>query len=117
MDPLSISAACISLIAGIAKISVEVSSFIRDVRDAHKELDAVSRELSSLSISLSALADDSEKHSHIFQPRLGENVHIVVKNCDQVVAEIGAVLGKMSKSSITQKAQWVTYGRSEISKL
>jgi hypothetical protein len=58
MDPLSISATCISLVGTIVKTSIVVTGFVRDVRAARSDLDAVSRELLSLKTVLELLADD-----------------------------------------------------------
>jgi hypothetical protein len=62
---LAITAACASLISGIVTLSQQITMFVSSVR-MHRRiwmqyLDAVSRELSSLNLSLEALSDDSFK--------------------------------------------------------
>ena len=117
MDPLSISAASVSLIAVISKATLRIGIFIIDVRESRKDLDAISRELSSLSLCLSALADDSEKGGVGFPLSLTENVLRVIRNCDEVVQELEKLLFKLSSGSLKRKVQWVVYGRDDALKL
>jgi hypothetical protein len=44
MDPISITVSCLGLTATIAKVGIGVHQFVRDVRDARSDMDAVSRE-------------------------------------------------------------------------
>jgi hypothetical protein len=60
MDPLSITVACVSLTASIAKTSLVVTTFVRAVRSARSDLDAVSRELASLTTLLELIAEDAK---------------------------------------------------------
>jgi len=56
MDPLSIAAACVGLVSSITKASLSITIFIRQVRDAARDMDAVSRELLSLKAVLETLS-------------------------------------------------------------
>lgn len=86
MDPLSIAVASVSLVTGVTTLIKNISQFVVSVRDAHKDLDLVSRELQSLNIALGFLAPDTTSatglvvppqlqtmflHSHLSQEILG----------------------------------------------
>lgn len=115
MDPLSISTACVSLIATLGRILPQIVSFVSVVRDARRDMDAVSRELHSLSLSLGNLRDDSIK---IKYPEGSHRTLItVLGNCDHVTKEIEALLNKMASGNIERRMQWTIYGRDDMNKL
>jgi hypothetical protein len=58
MDPISFTATCIGLASTITRTSLIVIGFVKDVRAARSDLDAVSRELLSLKTVLELLVDD-----------------------------------------------------------
>jgi hypothetical protein len=58
---LAITIACASLISGIVTLSQQIATFVSSVRNARKDMDAVSRELSFLKLSLEALGGNSSK--------------------------------------------------------
>lgn len=49
MDPLSIIGSSVGLASVIAKVSMTLTTFARDARDAAKDLDAISAELRAIS--------------------------------------------------------------------
>jgi hypothetical protein len=115
MDPLSISTACVSLIATLGRILPQIASFISDVGDARRDLDAVSRELHSLSLSLANLRDDSTKIKYPEGSR--RTLITVLGNCDHVTKEIEALLNKMASGNIGRGMQWTIYGQDDMNKL
>jgi Fungal N-terminal domain of STAND proteins len=115
MDPLSISTACVSLIATLGRILPQIVSFVSDVRDARRDMDAVSRELHSLSLSLENLRDDSTKIKYPEGSR--RTLITVLGNCDHVTKEIEALLNKMASGNIGRRMQWTIYGRDDMNKL
>jgi hypothetical protein len=118
MDPLSISTGCISLISAITKISVEVTSFVRSVRAARRDLDAISRELLSLKTLLELLADDASQNSNnAFLLTLQTQVAGIVSNCTLVLEEIGHVLKKHEGTKFTKAAHWAMSGSQDVQKL
>ena len=115
MDPLSISTACVSLIATLGRIFPQIVSFVSDVRNARRDMDAVSRELHSLSLSLEYLRDDSIK---IGYPEGSHQTLItVLGNCGHVVNEIEALLNKMASGNVGRRMQWTIYGRDDMNRL
>ena len=103
MDLFTVSTGCIGLLAGIAQLSTQISAFVSSVRDARRDMDAVSRELSSLSLCLGTLRDDSAKIE--YPDGLRENLIAVLKNCDSVVKEMTALLEKLSGANLLRKLQ------------
>jgi hypothetical protein len=79
MDPFSVSTACIGLLAAVAQLKIQSTGFISDVREVRRDMDAVGRELVSLSIRLQTLRDDSGKIR--YPEGVRENLLAVIKNC------------------------------------
>ncbi|KAF8861306.1 hypothetical protein BDZ45DRAFT_740373 [Acephala macrosclerotiorum] len=59
MDPLSITTTCLGLVGTVAKTSIAINGFVRDVRGARSDLDSVSRELQLLKSLLELFVDDA----------------------------------------------------------
>jgi hypothetical protein len=75
MDPLSITVACVSLTATVAKTSVAVTTFVRAVRSARSDLDGMSRELVSLSTLLELITEDAQD-IHVFPETLRKQISV-----------------------------------------
>jgi hypothetical protein len=118
MDPLSIAASCMSLLEIITKTSGFVASFVRDVRDARSDLDAVSRELLSLKTVLEMLADDAESYQEgSFPLSLARQVAGIISNCTKVVEEVDQCLRSHQGSKISKKTRWALVGQNDMKKL
>jgi hypothetical protein len=118
MDPLSISASCITLIQAIAQVSLLTTGFVRDIRAARSEIDAISRELLSLKTVLELLAEDvAESNVGSFPETLRQQIIGIVTNCKGVVAEIETTFAKHEGPKISKAAHWVASGKSDIAKL
>jgi hypothetical protein len=115
MDPLSISTACVSLIATLGRILPQIGSFVSDVRDARRDMDAVYRELNSLLRSLENLRDDSIKVEYPEGSR--RTLITVLGNCNHVTKEIEALLNKITSGNIGRRMQWTMYGQDDMNKL
>ena len=118
MDPLSITATCFGLISSITRTSLAVIGFVKDVRSARSDLDAVSRELLSLKTVLELLADDvNDSSSQSIPQTLQKQIAGIVTNCTGVVEEIEKTLKKHDGGKLTKSAQWVASGKSDVAKL
>jgi phage tail tape-measure protein len=118
MDPLSLIATCITLIGAITKASSVVTIFVRDVRAARSDLDAVSREFLSLKTILELLSDDiSDPTNESFPETLKKQIAGIVTNCSGVVAEIEQTLQKHESTRLSKAVQWATSGKGDIAKL
>jgi hypothetical protein len=94
MDPLSITASCVTLVATISKLSISINGFVREVRDARRDLDAVSRELQSLKTLLEIFSEDVQDSA--FPPSLLQQISGILKNTGVVLDDMGQLLGKFS---------------------
>ncbi|CAG8975173.1 hypothetical protein HYALB_00004234 [Hymenoscyphus albidus] len=88
MEPFSVAGTCIALVGTITKVTTVLAGFIHDVRSARNELDAVSRELTSIKTYCSIVVVDTEK-----------------------------TLTKNDGTSLIKAARWATGGKEEIGKL
>ena len=118
MDPLSITAACIALGGAITNTSTAVFGFVRNVREARDDLEAVQTELSSIKTLLGLLADDvSDLTDESFPPTLQKQVADIIGNCTDVIADIDATLKRHNGSRVSQAARWIASGKDNIAKL
>ena len=112
---LAVTVACASLLSSVVALSRQITIFVIDVRAARKDLDAVSRELSSLALCLEVLRHDSSKIN--FPTRLQQNMVGILGNCDNVAKEMQDLLRKLSSGSLTRRMQWSLLDRDEMNKL
>lgn len=110
MDPLSITTACLGALGTISKVSLEIPLFISGVREARKDMEGVLRELTSLTLCLSALQDDAQKVTFP-ATLLG-----VVQSCDQIAGQIMGLLDKL-KHTKSGRIRWTLTEREEVNKL
>jgi hypothetical protein len=114
-DPFSIATGCVALIGTIVKVSTSVTGFIKAFRVARSDLDAVSRELSSLQTILELIADDASKNA--FPDTLQRQIEGIVSNCSQVLEEIGFTLEKYDNLGNRRAAEWALSGSADVTKL
>lgn len=117
MDPLSITASCAALLSSISKLSIQLSTFALEIRDARKDIEAVQRELSSMKLCLEMLHNDVINSNFDYPFSLQKKLVDIVHNADSVAVEISQMLRKMSSTSIGRKIQWSLMVRSEMDKL
>jgi hypothetical protein len=117
LDPLSITVACASLIANIGKLSTDIYSFVSRIRDAHRDLDGVLKELSSLGLCLEALRSDAMVRSSRVPNPLEQRVLLVLANTAEVVKDITEILDNLSSDRFGNKMRWATYGQGDMNKL
>jgi hypothetical protein len=115
MDPLSITSACGSLLAAVTKLSTQITKFVSSVRDARRDIDAVSRELTSLALCLETLRDDSATTA--FPDNFSGNLLSVLGNCGVVVKDIADLLARLQASVSGGRVQWPISGRNEVNRL
>ncbi|CAG8957667.1 hypothetical protein HYFRA_00000002 [Hymenoscyphus fraxineus] len=118
MDPLSITATCLTLLGTIAKVSITITSFVRDVRGARSELDGISRELVSLKVLLESIHRDVNDSTGITFPEiLQRQIAEIVGNCALIVEEVQKTLEVYQTKGITKAARWALVGKEKMSKL
>lgn len=118
MDPLSITATCFALVTTISKISIQINNFVRQVRDARGDLDAVSRELTSLKSVLKILSEDAENStSGGFPKSLVTQISPVLTDCRDVLEQTEASLQKYAGGGVKKGLKWSLSGREDMTKL
>ncbi len=114
MDPLSIAAACVGLVSTITKISLSATTFAREVLDATRDMDAVSREWVSLKAVLESLARDITSPAQgTYSPSLAAQIPDILTNCKDVMDQLDQTLKKYSGRSV----QWSWTGKQDIDQL
>ncbi|KAH8774034.1 hypothetical protein BGZ57DRAFT_403504 [Hyaloscypha finlandica] len=118
MDPLSITAGCSTLVTTVLKVSIQINGFVREVRDARWDLDAVSRELISLKTVLEILSEDAENSTGGGFPRsLVRQICGILTNCGGVLEQIEASLQKHAGGGVKRGVKWSLSGRDDVNKL
>jgi hypothetical protein len=86
MDPLSISTGALAIAGTIGRLSITISAFVREVRDARNDMDEVLRELVSLKTTLEMLAEDTEgQKSNDLPGSLTKQISGILNGCDRVI--------------------------------
>jgi Fungal N-terminal domain of STAND proteins len=117
MDPLSITSACVALATTIGKVSIQANDFIRHVREARRDIDAVSREMGSIKTVLEVIADDDANPEVVFPPYLQNQISSIVTNCGLVVGQIQKSLDTYTGESLRNGLKWALRGREEMDQL
>lgn len=110
MDPLSITMACVTAIGTISKASVEVPRFISSVRESRKDMEAVLRELISLTLCLAVIRDDAEKVT------FPTTLLAVVQSCDAIAGDIIGLLDRLRLKK-SGRIRWTLTERETVNKL
>ncbi len=95
-----------------------ISTFVRQVRDARVDLDAVSRELVSLKSILEILAEDTAGSGANGLPEsLTIQIQGIMSGCDDVIMQITTILSKYDGNGLVGRSHWAISGRGDIDKL
>lgn len=117
MDPLSITGACVGLVGSITTISVKIHSFVREVRDARSDLEAVEVQLTSLKMVLGILEDESKAFTgEGMKKELVEQVCGIMANCESVLKDIETALAEFSRGRLRNGLKWSISGRGDMEK-
>jgi hypothetical protein len=111
----SITTGCFGLSNAIAKTSLSLNAFVRDVRESRAELDALSGELHSLDGVLELLKDDASS----FPPSLASRTPTVLQHCTAVINELEGYVMVLSSSELSTQAKKLRWAatRSHMAKL
>ncbi|KAG8156504.1 hypothetical protein KVR01_013608 [Diaporthe batatas] len=115
MDYISISTACFATNNAISKTSPTLRGFIREVREARAELDAVLAELHSLDGVLDILKDDASS----FPEALAKRTPPLLEHCTSIVHQIEGymhVCNGLGLSARDKKYRWMAI-RGDMEKL
>jgi hypothetical protein len=117
MDPLSITVGCVSLLSSIAGLSRQISKFVGDVRDSRKEMEAVLRELASLTFCIEMLRNDCDNPAIPYPESFRENLTNMLHNCHGVITEIEELMRKTAAGTFGSRIQWATTAQDDLNKL
>ena len=118
MDPLSIPGSCVGLVANVTQVSLKIYGFVREVRDAQADLDAVTLELQSLKTVLETLREHSANFtSGAFPSRLVNQLSGILTNCGGVLQHIEKSLDKHGGGGVKSGVKWSLAGRDDMDKL
>lgn len=116
MDPLSLTTACVALIAAAGKTSIAVAGFIRGCLEARSDLTTVAGELAQLQLVIDLIKDDGGIIDHNVTPApLQTQILSTINNCSAIITQLNDVLQKYQGKG--GAAKWATYGKPEITLL
>ena len=116
-DPFSITVACFSLANSIGKLSTNIYSFVSRARDAHRDLDAVLKELSSLGLCIETLRNDALVKAERIPKSLEHRVLLVLANTGEVIKDMRQLLKDLSSERFGNKMRWALSGQDNMNKL
>jgi hypothetical protein len=117
MDPISITVGCISLAAGITKLSVAISGFVGDVQGTHDDLNTVSKQLGPLQAVLQQLAKDADDKENPLPEILRNQLIEILSHCNGVIGQLETVLRKHQSNRVAKGPRWAISGKPEVAKL
>jgi len=109
-DPFSIAATATGLAVTIVKVSKDVEHFMRQVREARREMDAVCRELGSLRSALEMLAGDMDAPG-VAVPQTLEDI---LSNCEEVLGQLESCLKKYNSERLNTRVKYVWSGKETV---
>jgi hypothetical protein len=114
-DPLSITAACVGLLAGIQSLSGSLTKFIGKAQGAREDVEGFHRELQSLLPCVEALRDESFPFPDASRAQLIR----LLDDCEDVVDEMKAIIKKhrQSRHSRVRSVQWSMADGDEVERL
>ena len=115
MEPLSITTACMSLLGGTIALSKQIHHFVVATRDARKDMDAFSRELTSLQLCIDSL--QHEETVSKFPDSLQRSLAVIIRNCNDIVEQMSSLLTKLSSGSLGNRIQWSFSSREDAERL
>lgn len=110
MEPLSITASCVGLLASITTLSRNITNFATIARQACKDVDGFSRELSSLSLCVATLKDERFQFPATLQSQLLD----VLTNCGTVIQDMAKIIDKHGAGRLGRHIQWSISDRDEV---
>jgi hypothetical protein len=113
MDPLSITTGVASILGTLVKTSYQVSQFIDEVKDASKDMLAVTRELDALSAPLTQLSNNQDLVASL-QGDFG--IKEVMASCDTVLLDMNILMRKIASGRMSS-VRWAMSGKADMGKL
>ncbi|KAK1780225.1 hypothetical protein QBC45DRAFT_114869 [Copromyces sp. CBS 386.78] len=117
MDPASIAASAFTLAGGLATCSAAVTHFVRQVKHARKDLDAINTELSATSEILNPLVVSliGSQGSPLPEAIL-LSIDTSVRECISIVNRLKADIDHYKRDAVWNKTKWVLFGEKSAQK-
>ncbi|KAK3313994.1 hypothetical protein B0H66DRAFT_643453 [Apodospora peruviana] len=123
MDPFSITAGCVGIMASIERTFVAIRDFVRDVREARGELSTTTRHLSELKMTISLI-----NNGHTPDPAASsaptpvpESITLqtvtVIGSCRDIIGELDVLMDKYSPRCHRTPLKWALTGKNDVSSL
>lgn len=106
---------CVTLGSDIAKVSLVLNGYVREVREARADVDGISRELHSLQGVLDLMKEDAE----LFPPRLAAQTPVILERSSKLVGELDNCFAELNKSDLSKQDKrklWAARGRKDSAK-
>lgn len=117
MDPASIAASAFTLAGGIATCSAAITNFVRQVKHARKDLEAINTELNATSEILSPLLISLiGSQGSPLPDAILVKIDGSVRQCISIVDRLKADLDHYKRDSVWNKAKWVLLGEKNAQK-
>ncbi|KAF4994234.1 hypothetical protein FDECE_13173 [Fusarium decemcellulare] len=118
MEPLAIVAASFSLAGAIAKASIALTAFSRDISASADDLNRISTELQALSTILDPITRAlSRDHQNALPSQLIQEVDNTLNGCLSVVRQVEDKVHKYQEDKAWTKTKWVLFGQGDMQKL
>jgi hypothetical protein len=114
-DPLSIAAACSTLLTNLAPLTIKLAAFVGGIQDARDEMDSTLRELSSLSLCLRTLRDSSTTVQ--YPEAFHGDLLAIIGHCDVVTKEMLNLMNSLSSRSLMRRIQWAALSKDKMIQL
>ncbi|KAH7630985.1 hypothetical protein B0T09DRAFT_127772 [Sordaria sp. MPI-SDFR-AT-0083] len=117
MDPASIAASAYALAGGIATCSTAVTHFVRQVKHARKDLDAINTDLSATSEILNPLVVSLIGNQGSPLPEaILLTIDTSVRQCMSIVDRLKADMDHYKRDAVWNKTKWVLFGEKNAQK-
>ncbi|KAG2414756.1 hypothetical protein HFD88_005944 [Aspergillus terreus] len=117
MDPFSMAVGCVSLLDVITRLSLSVTDFIVNFRDARADLATVADELSDLNLNVQILkADTKRKPSYEVPKDLRQYICEVMEHCKTDLTTFETLLKGYENEGLN-RVKWAISGRIEAQKI
>ena len=95
MDPLSIAAACLSIIGAIDKASTAITGFVRTFRKTRQDLTTISKQLTELAMILDLLREENDgaEADGRVPESLKRQILSVLSNCGAILDQLDVGMG------------------------
>jgi len=110
MEPLSITAACVGILGTIGPLVLKIRTFAVGVREARGKMGSLDQELSSPSMLIEILNDESNDPTFDYPLALRQSFVEVLGHCKRIVGEMTAVVERFGAGRLGRRRHWETSG-------